>query len=78
MGRRLVTFAKGKRKETANLTVVSKKKKVFFFFTPMFLTNEKERRWHGEKRSEQNCRNAVAWWRGVKEDVRRAEGGARY
>lgn len=35
-----------------------------------------------ERGSEQNCRNgqaeAVRQWRGVKEDVRRAEGGARY
>lgn len=59
----------------------------FFYFSQRCFSTAKERKREREKGreergSEQNCRNgqaeAVRRWRGVKEDVRRAEGGARY
>lgn len=86
-------FCEGKGKEIIPLLSdviflsAGGKASFFLFFTAMFLYSEREEEREREKGreergSEQNCRNgqaeAVRRWRGVKEDVRRAEGGARY
>lgn len=87
-------FCEGKGKEiiplvySAMLFFFPREEKLpFFYFSQRCFSTAKERKREREKGreergSEQNCRNgqaeAVRRWRGVKEDVRRAEGGARY
>lgn len=88
-----LTFARGREKRlfpwfTQRCYFSFRGRKSFLFF--IFHSDVSLQRKRGRERekgreergSEQNCRNgqaeAVRRWRGVKEDVRRAEGGARY
>lgn len=88
-----LTFARGREKrlfpwftQRCYFSFRGRKSFLFFIFHSDVSLQRKRGREREEGReergSEQNCRNgqaeAVRRWRGVKEDVRRAEGGARY
>lgn len=88
-----LTFARGREKrlfpwfiQRCYFSFRGRKSFLFFIFhSDVSLQRKRGRereKGREERGSEQNCRNgqaeAVRRWRGVKEDVRRAEGGARY